>query len=91
MKRQEVYFAIESERGYQESMKKDVNRTDILEDFHTGDTLAAIQYNLNKAIETWYKEPAPYQNTLTYLRKIAALTVQLGEKYGMPERELINN
>jgi len=88
MTREDVFRAIDSERDYQELAKQDSTRPDILEEFHAGDTLAAIQYNLNKALDAWYKEPAPYNNSLVYLRKIAGLTVQLGEKYGMPEREL---
>ena len=91
MERKEVYKAIDSERDYQEQAKKNLARPDIIEDFHAGDALAAIQYNVNRANDAWYNEPAPYKNTLTYLRKVAALSVQLGERYEMPERGLQNN
>ena len=58
----------------------------MIEDLHVGDTITAIQYNLNIAREEWYKGSVPHQETMEYLRKVAGLIVQAGEKYGMPSR-----
>lgn len=86
MEREKVYEAISSERNYQEEMTKRSDRPDIIPEMHVGDALAAMQYNLNKAYEAWYKGSVPHIDTLTYMRKIAALCVQTGEQYGMEER-----
>ena len=55
-----------------------------------GSALSAIQHNVNKALEVWYKDDpleGAYQNTLEYLRKVAALIVNQGEIHGMPRRK----
>jgi len=87
MERKNVYEAINTEREFVILASADPSRPDMLEDFHMGDTLSAIRYNLNKAENEWYQHPAPYQETLEYLRKIAGLCVAAGEKYGMPKRK----
>lgn len=87
MTRELVYKAIDSERDYQVRMSDDPSRPDMNPHLSVGDTLSAIQYNLNKAHEAWYKGSIPHQETLDLLRKIAALCVQAGEMYGMPERK----
>ena len=86
MKRTEVYKAISSERDFQEKMIANPDRPDMIEDLHIGDTLTAIQYNLDEAREAWYKGSVPHQNTMEYLRKVAGLIVQAGENYGIPFR-----
>jgi hypothetical protein len=85
--RQVVYEAIDTERDYQEKMKADSKRPDIIEDFHVGDALSAIQYNLDLARVSWYQGSAPHPLAMEYLRKIAGLCVQAGEVYGMPNRK----
>ncbi len=86
MTRQDVYKAIDSERDYQEEMTKNEESAYMINDLHVGDTIAAIQYNLNIATNEWYHGSVPHEGALTYLRKVAALCVYVGEKYGMPER-----
>jgi hypothetical protein len=88
MQREEVYKAIDTEREYQIKMTANPERPDMIEDFHVGDALTAIQYNLNKAVDEWYKGSVPHQDTIKYLRKIAALCVLCGESHGMPKRPL---
>jgi len=81
-----VYAAIESERQYQIA-NEDKNGSHIVSSLNMGGILTAIQYNLNKAQETWYNEKEPYSNTTELLRKIAALCVKAGEDYGMVNRK----
>ena len=80
-----VLSVIESERNYQENMMSKVDRSDMIE-LSLGDTLSAISYNLGQANASWYKDSTSCENTIRFLRKIAALAVQAGEKYGMPSR-----
>jgi len=86
MKREDVYKILDGERDYQDRLSADAIRPDIIEDFHLGDNLTAMQYNLNKAIDAWYKEPTPYKDTMEFVRKIGALCVKAGENFGMPSR-----
>ena len=86
MERQEVYKVLDTERDYQEEMTADKTRPDMIEDLHIGDTLSAIEHNLKKARDEWYKGAVPHQEAIMYLRKIAGLCVQAGEKHGMPRR-----
>ncbi len=86
MERIEVYYAIDSERDFQDEMTKRSDRPDMIDDLHVGDTITAIRYNLDKATSEWYKGAVPHQNTLEYFRKIASLCVKAGETYGMPKR-----
>jgi hypothetical protein len=86
MERKEVYKAIDSEREYQDLMTKKEDRPDMIEDLHLGDTLTAMQYNLDKAKEAWYKNAKPHSTAMEYVRKVCGLGVQIGEKQGMPQR-----
>jgi len=89
MDREEVYSAINTEREFQIDMTADESRPDMIEELHIGDTISAIEHNLGKAREAWYKGSVPHQEAMEYLRKVAGLCVQAGEKYGMPNREQI--
>lgn len=84
--RETIFKTISEERDFQERLKADDTRPDIISDFHIGDTLSAIQHNLELARSFWYNGSAPHTDTTKYLRKIAALCVQAGENYGMPRR-----
>jgi len=88
MKREEVYKVIDTERDYQIEMTKNNDRPDMIDDLHLGDSLSAIEHILSEARKEWYKGSTPYQNSMDYIRKISGLCVQLGEKYGMPERKI---
>jgi hypothetical protein len=86
MERTEVYKAIDSERDYQDQMTANPDRPDMIEDFHVGDGLTAIKYNLDKAVDAWYVGAVPHQDTMKYLRKIAGIITKLGEVHGLPPR-----
>lgn len=85
---QKVYNAIAGEREFQNIMTMKSDRPDMVEDFDIGKALSAIRVNLRKAEDAWYidSEENNYQNTMEYLRKVAAICVSQGERYGMPER-----
>ena len=85
MKRNEVIAIIENERNYQEA-NKGKDESHIVEDFPLSAGLEAIRYNMEKANQSWYVEKAPYPNAMSYLRKVAAICIQMGEKYGMTPR-----
>lgn len=86
MERQEVYKAIESELDYQRYME-DRNDNHVVPDQHAGDRLLAIKHNLDLAIMEWYSGRAPFQDSMDYVRKIAALSVRLIEEHGCKSRE----
>lgn len=86
MDRVEVYKTIDGERAYQDAATADPNRPDMIEDFHVGDALTAIRYNLAKAEEQWYKGAVPHTDAMQYIRKIAGICVKLGETHEMPKR-----
>ena len=85
MERLNVYEAIDTERDYQEINKNNAE-SHIVEDFPLSSALEAIRYNVDKANNAWYSEQAPYPESMEYVRKIAAICVQMGEKYEMPWR-----
>lgn len=89
MERKYVYKAIESEREYQEIQKKK-ETSHVVEDFPLAAGMEAIRYNIEKANQAWYSEKSPYPTAMEYVRKIAAICVQMGEKYEMPSRDLAN-
>lgn len=85
MTRTAVYNAIDSERNYQDQQKQ-IDSSHVVEDFPLAAGLEAIRYNLDLANKRWYTERAPYPDAMEYIRKIAAICVQMGEKYNMPRR-----
>lgn len=80
-----VVRAVKSERVFQDMAVADPNNPVMIE-LQMGSILAAIQLNLNKALQAWYSDSEPYPKTTELLRKIAALSFQAGEKWGMPDR-----
>ena len=86
MDRAEVYKAINTERDFQED-NKGKEDSHIVEDFPLSAALEAIRYNIDEANANWYIEKAPYNDAIRYIRKIAAICVQMGEKYDMLERK----
>lgn len=85
-RRKKVFQLIESERNFQEENKPDKN-SHIVDDFPLGSGLSAIEEKLRIARSMWYNSVQPHQEAMNEIRKIAAICVQMGEKYGMPERE----
>lgn len=84
--RDDVFEIVGGERDYQEQQKSREG-SHVVEDFPLGSGLSAIQKNLDDAIKEWYYDTAPYPRAMDFVRKIAAICVQMGEKYGMPERK----
>lgn len=91
MERKEVYKAVDTEREYQERETQDLGRPDMIEDFNMGTAMQAMNVMLNKAGDIWYTESPEnnYEGTMEILRKISGVCVQMGEKYGMPKRNLL--
>jgi len=83
--RKRVYDAIDSERDFQEVNKANPD-SHIVEDFNLGDAISAIHVKLDIARGRWYSGVIPHEKSMEELRKIAAICVQMGEKYGMPCR-----
>lgn len=87
MNRDEVLKVISDERDYQIKMTNETTRPDMNPEMSMGDLLSAMEVNLSKAKQAWYTDSYPYTNTLDYVRKVAGLAVQAGERYDMPNRE----
>lgn len=85
MERQEVFDTIYNEREYQDNAVKK-GGTHIVKEFPLGSALTAIRHKLDLAVVKWYGGVSPHQECMDELRKIAAICVQMGEQYGMPER-----
>lgn len=79
--------SLDSELAYQDAQTSNEDRKDMIEDFHVGDGLSAIQYNLDKAREEWYKNASPHESAMSFIRKITAIGIKLGIANGMPMRE----
>ena len=86
MERQEVFDAIYSEREYQDNAIKG-GGTHIVKKFPLGSALSAIQFKLDCARGEWYSDVEPHQFAMEEIRKIAAICVQMGEQYGMPNKK----
>lgn len=84
--RNNIYDVINGELDYQNSLTKNEDRPDMIEDFHLGDALSAMQYNLDKAREAWYSHSKPHVGAMGYIRKIVALGVRMGLLNGIPPR-----
>jgi hypothetical protein len=84
--RVDVYKAIDSERDFQEANKK-INESHIVDEFPLGSALSAIQHKLEVARSTWYNTLEPHEDAMEEIRKIAAICVQMGEKYEMSKRK----
>lgn len=84
--RAKVYGAINSEREYQDAMTASSARPDMIEDFHVGDGLSAIEHLVGEARREWYKGAAPHGPAMDLLRKVAGVIVKLGETYRLPYR-----
>jgi hypothetical protein len=85
MDRQIVYFAIDSERDYQDRMTASDDRPDMVE-IGLGETLLAMEHALAEARTAWYYGHAPHPDAMNFVRKVAGLAVKAGEMFGMPER-----
>lgn len=85
MNRETVFTVINGECAYQEAMAHDEN-SHVVGEFPLGSALTAMRYNLELAEKAWYLNRTPHEETMSYLRKIAAIIVKQAEQNGMPER-----
>jgi hypothetical protein len=86
MERDKVIDAVDGEREYQTDMAARGDNH-VVPRISLGDTITAMQYNLDAARSEWYTSRKPHENAMHFVRKIAALAIQAGEQYGMPRRE----
>lgn len=88
MERLEVYNVLDGERDYQVRESANQERLDMVEDFNLGSAISAIRKIVRESEDAWYHDSPEnnYQNAMEYIRKIGGICVQMGEKYGMPER-----
>ncbi len=82
-----VLESVKTEIDYQEKTTLDPNKPHMIKDFHVGDALSAIQYNLDKARDEWYNGSSPHQESMEFIRKITAIGVKMGMVNGMPPRK----
>ena len=87
MERSEIYKAIDSERKYQDTVRK-VEDKDITPDSEksVADFIIFIENKLNKAKKDIYN--LDKEGALDNVRKIAALCVACGEGHGFKERDI---
>lgn len=86
MHRSEVFNAIDSERNYQNHLTMRDDRPDVPPDTPLSTILLAMNHLMMDAQKQWYVDHEPYTATMNILRKVSALAVSAGEKYGMPMR-----
>jgi len=88
MDRKEVYYAIDTERVYQDNETANPDRLDMVEDFNLGQSILAMEHLLAEARRIWYNDNPKdkFQDTMNMIRKVCGVCVKMGEKYGMPIR-----
>ena len=88
-KRKEVYAAIDSERDYQDNLKKDrtSNPTDGTRsiDHTVGDFVTMMQQYQNNLVAAWTNNPGD-QEAMEVMRKIGGIAVNCMEQHGAPHR-----
>lgn len=87
----ETQDSIHSEQDYQKLMSQDPERPDMVNQLSVGETLLAMQVNLDKAKSAWYSGAKPHTDSMEFVRKIIALGCTAGDNFGIPKRELPNN
>lgn len=86
MKRSDVLDTISDERDFQEDILA-AGRSDIRPDLQLGSVIAAMEHNLAEARAAWYKGSGDHPEAMDFIRKVSALGVQAGERFGMPPRK----
>lgn len=88
--RERVYLAIDSERSYQDYLKKDrtSNPTDGTRsiDHTVGDFVTMLQHYQNELTAAWTQNPGD-MSALHTIRKIAGIAVNCMEQHGAPLRK----
>ncbi|BAV39157.1 hypothetical protein BPT24_035 [Tenacibaculum phage pT24] len=84
--RQKIYDVVNTELDYIKNHEPK-NDSHIVENFPLSSGMEAIRYNLDKANREWYNEHEPYKSAMNYIRKVGAICIKMGMKYGMPERK----
>ena len=86
MERQEVYKAIDTEREYQDVVRKIRSHDEVPdEDKSIADFVIFIEEKLSEAKANVYKLDS--HSAMSSIRKIAGLCVAAGEAFGMADRE----
>lgn len=92
--RTEVYTAIDSERSYQDHLKKDrtSNPTDGTRsiDHTVGDFVTMMQHYQNELVAAWTQNPGD-QAAMETMRKIGGIAVNCMEQHGAPKRIVKTN
>lgn len=92
--RAKVYAAIDSERSYQDYLKKDrtSNPTDGTRsiDHTVGDFVTMMQHYQNQLVEAWTANPGDAQ-AMEVMRKIGGIAVNCMEQHGAPKRVVYQN
>lgn len=87
--RAEVYAAFDSERDYQDNLKKDrtSNPTDGTRsiDHSVGDFVTMMQHYQNNLVEAWTTNPGD-QAAMDIMRKIGGIATNCMEQHGAPKR-----
>ena len=87
--REHVYAAIDSERDYQDHLKKDrtSNPTDGTRsiDHTVGDFVTMMQHYQTQLVKAWTANPGD-QEALNVIRKIGGIAVNCMEQHGAPHR-----
>jgi hypothetical protein len=85
--RQEVYFAIDSERDYQDAQKGNSARhTDAPAVMPPGEALTYIRKIVRDAEEAAYRGSTGAMDSIQFFRKLAAVAVRVMEDHGAPVR-----
>jgi hypothetical protein len=88
MERTKVYKLIDTERTYQDTVRRQ-NEKDAREDHEKSiaDFLLYIEFTLKKAKKSVYE--LNEREAMSYVRKIAGLSVAAMESFETPERKLL--
>lgn len=83
--RREVYYAIDSERAYQDSVWP--NGIVHAQEQSIGEAILLVEEYATRARKAWSGQPYPETEALEMIRKIAGITVRCMETHGAPHRE----
>ena len=86
-KKTDALVTVLEERNFQEEQGADPDKKNMKPVLSVGETITAINYNMQKAEQAWYIGAAPHPDAMKYLRKVCALALQAGENFGFPKRE----
>lgn len=88
--RQSAIEIVETELDYLDNdpYKDSYIQKDILS---LGETISALEVKLQKARTLWYEGKEPYFPAMEEIRKIAALSIRVIQRYDSPSRNLFSS